>query len=66
MNLKFFAWVFLLPMAVYWMMFVYFHWHPPEHLKNLDFIDRTVLAMFKHGIMFFAGLHLYFWYKWKD
>lgn len=66
MNLKFFAWVFLLPMAVYWMMFVYFNWHPPEHLKNLDFIDRTVLAMFKHGIMFFAGLHLYFWYKWKD
>ncbi len=66
--MKFFAWVYLLPMAVYWMMFVYFNWHPPEHLKNLDldFIDRTALAMFKQGIMFFAGLHLYFWYKWKD
>lgn len=64
--MRVFAWIYLLPMAVYWMMFVFFNWNPPDHLKNLDFIDKTSLAIFKQGVMLLAGIHLYFWYKWKD
>lgn len=63
--MKFFAWVYLLPIAVYWMMFVYFNWQPPEHLKNLDFIDKIALAMFDTIFMLLAGLHLYLWNKYK-
>jgi hypothetical protein len=61
----FFAWVYLLPMGIYWIMFVFFHWGP-IHQTDVDFVDRTAFAMFKHFIMFLAGFHFYLWYKWKD
>jgi len=63
---KLFAWFYLLPMAIYWMMFVFFHWDGPPLDHKPDFLELTSFAIVKQGMMIFAGLHLYFWYKWKD
>lgn len=61
--MKVFAWIFLFPMGVYWMMFVFFNW---DAVEAKDFFEKTTFAMVKQGMMFFAGLHFYFWYRWKD
>lgn len=61
--MKLFAWAYLFPMGIYWMMFVFFNF---EAIKTEDFFEKTAFSFVKHGIMIFAGLHFYLWYKWKD
>ena len=62
--MKFLAWVYFLPMAIYWTMFVWNNFDIP--IESPDQFDRVVYAALKMFIVGFAGVHLWGWYKWKD
>lgn len=69
--MKFFAWFFLLPMAIYWTIWMFYHFEPPTDITGAPmddtFTDKVAFAVVKQAIIsIFVGLPLWGWYKWKD